>query len=150
MVNVYNTSAQTLYWIDDRLTGGANPVRLVAVHIPSLKIYTVTPLPNDNIIDLTGWYNGNYECSIVDNVTEKLITSFTLKVIDINSLSLSENSYIPVIVKNDYAPTISENDRETELGYIHNPAPLVEAENFIFENSENFIFEDGNNFIFEN
>jgi len=124
---------------------------LVAVHIPSLKIYTVSPLPGDNIINLTGWYNGNYECTIIDNVTNELITSFTLKVIDVNSLSLSENSYIPTIVKNGVViPVFGVNDKSTELGYIHDPAPLIEAENFIFEDSENFIFEDSENFIFEN
>lgn len=122
MLNVYNGADQTIVWIDDRVSGQTNPVRLSLIHIPSLKEYLITPLTS--VVDLSGYYNGLYECNIIDNVTDLLITSFTLKMIDVSSLTLLENSYIPIVPKNEITlPVMPENLKETELGYIHNPKP---------------------------
>jgi len=97
MINIYNAVDQEVFWLDDRLTGGTNAVRLFAVHVATKKEVTINPLPLNNIIDALSWANGLHVCNIIDNVTDNIITSFLIKVNDVISLDLDENPRSPVI-----------------------------------------------------
>ena len=96
MLNIYNTTNQTINWIDDR-TETANPVRLDLIHIPTGWVGTINPLPADGIVDLSLYMHGLYECTITDTVTLEVVTRFTIKINDIVSLTLPENSRVPVV-----------------------------------------------------
>jgi hypothetical protein len=88
MVIIKNDINQEITWLDDRVEAEkSNPVIYVLTHTATNKSVEIATMP----FDATELYNGGYSCSVIDTITSKLITSFTVKVIDIKSLSLTEN-----------------------------------------------------------
>ena len=94
MVIIQNDINQSIIFIDDRVGGEmSNPVSMIITHIATQKIREITT----DTFDASEWGNGMYSCSVIDTVTNKLITSFTVKLIDIISLTLTENKEVEEI-----------------------------------------------------
>ena len=89
MQSITNDINQTIVFVDGRESQNqANPATLTLTHIATNKEEILTTAVN---FDATEWSNGLYSCQVVDAITLIKITSFIVKVIDIKSLTLTEN-----------------------------------------------------------
>ena len=89
MVIIHNDINQPIVFVDDRgKAERSNPISMGFRHVASEKESIFTA----QLIDASNLRNGIYQVEVMDTITTQKITSFMLKVIDVKSLSLTENN----------------------------------------------------------